>query len=226
MTAPIIERKMLGNLSPLDEGNEGIIYETDRTIRGLGTAVYKEYKPEVLASLIEPALERAVSLFRSLSRQEATSLLDRAAWPMALIQDSGKTTGFLMPKVPDRFFMTLMLPSGAVERVISGFQYLLDPDNILRNRRININDYTRYLLLDAVVTNLSYLHDLGVAVGDFSHKNLLFSLDGRPTCYFVDCDTMLLGGASPLPQRETPGWRIRDISQETRKHSPLDIGFC
>ena len=55
-------------------------------------------------------------------------------------------------------------------------------------------------------------HQHGIAVGDLSPKNLLFSYDPAPRVYFIDCDAMRFQGRSVMPQLETPGWEVRIVN--------------
>ena len=57
-------------------------------------------------------------------------------------------------------------------------------------------------------SNTQFTTTMGIAVGDVSPKNLLFTLAPRPECFLIDSDAMRLRGASVLPQAETPDWQV------------------
>ena len=130
-----------------------------------------------------------------------------AAWPCEIVEDAGTPTGFVMPAIPDEFFVSLTTLKGA-SRNAAEFQHLLNPESVLDARGIVIDDVQRYALLREVASGLAFFHSKGVCVGDFSPKNLLFSLQPREAVYFIDCDTMRINDVSALPQVETPGWGV------------------
>ena len=67
-------------------------------------------------------------------------------------------------------------------------------------------------------------HRHGVAVGDLSPKNLLFSLGPPVKVYFVDCDGMRLG-RSVLPQVETPDSAVRDVNRTEELATPASDSY-
>jgi serine/threonine protein kinase len=142
----------------------------------------------------------------SLSYAEAERLISVAAWPCALVEDAGATTGFVMPAIPEAFFIDLTTVKG-VSRATAEFQHLLNHSSVLAARGIDLDDAQRYSLLREVASGLAFLHKQGVCVGDISPKNLLFSLSPHEAIYFIDCDAMRINGVSVLPQVETPGWQ-------------------
>ena len=63
--------------------------------------VYKEYKTQTLAEIDFTALAAMPALVEdSLSYAEAERLISIAAWPCALVEDTGAPTGFVMPAIP------------------------------------------------------------------------------------------------------------------------------
>ena len=114
------------------------------------------------------------------------------------------STGFVMPAIPDEFFIPLKTVKG-VSNTAAEFQHLLNHSSVLAARGIDIDDAQRYSLLREVASGLAFLHKHGVCVGDISPKNLLFSLTPHAAVYFIDCDAMRINGVSALPQMETPG---------------------
>src|SRR5262249_5777931 len=112
---------------------------------------------------------------------------------------------FVMPAIPDEFFIALSTVKG-VSTSTAEFQHLLNHSSVLAARDINIDDVQRYTLLRECASALAFLHKNGVCVGDISPKNLLFSLAPHEAIYFIDCDAMRINEVSALPQVETPGW--------------------
>lgn len=214
MTVARFERSQLGALTKISEGGQGVVFEAPRLrVNGVGEAVYKEYKPEALAQVDARQLEAMVGFLAKLPPDRAARLIELTAWPLALICDRGRVTGFAMPRVPNEFFVELQLPGG-LKLALGQFQHLFNREDWLAQRGIQIHDRLRLELLADVARALDFLHGHGVAVGDFSAKNLLFSLDPTPRCYFIDCDAMSLGGKSVMKQFETPDWDVHAVSKE------------
>ena len=168
--------------------------------------VYKEYKTQTLADIDFTALAAMPALVEdSLSYAEAERLISVAAWPCALVEDTGTPTGFVMPAIPDEFFIPMTTAKGT-STTTAEFQHLLNHSSVLAARGIDIDDAQRYTLLRETASALAFLHKHGVCVGDISPKNLLFSLTPHEAVYFIDCDAMRINTVSALPQVETPGW--------------------
>ena len=168
--------------------------------------VYKEYKAQARTGIDFTALAAMPALVEeSLSYTEAERLISIAAWPCAIVEDGGAPTGFVMPAIPDEFFIALTTVKG-VSSTTAEFQHLLNHPSVLAARGITIDDAQRYTLLRETASALAFLHKHGVCVGDISPKNLLFSLTPHEAVYFIDCDAMRINTVSALPQVETPGW--------------------
>ena len=75
--------------------------------------VYKEYKAQALAEIDFTALAAMPALVEeSLSYAEAERLISIAAWPCAIVEDAGTPTGFVMPAIPEQFFIALTTVKG------------------------------------------------------------------------------------------------------------------
>lgn len=207
MPTQVIEREKLGVLTKIGQGGQGVVYGAPNVkTKFAGSMVYKEYKKQTLAEIDFAALAAMPALVEdSLSYNQAERLISIAAWPCALVEESGTPTGFVMPAIPDEFFVSLKTVKG-VSSATAEFQHLLNHPSVLAARGIDIDDAQRYSLLREVASGLAFLHKHGVCVGDISPKNLLFSLTPHEAVYFIDCDAMRINNVSALPQVETPGW--------------------
>ena len=205
-SARTVRRADLGLGEQLGRGGQGTVYRVTSRI-GL---VYKEYRPEVLPELDAGALAAMVDLRRGARADAADARwLDEAtAWPSALVEDEGATRGFLMPAVPDRFRFDYRGLTSAADRRLANFEYLLNEDAYVGGVGLAVSDRDRIALLHDLAGTLIRLHRMGIAVGDLSPKNLLFTTSPRAECFLIDCDGMRLAGASVLPQAETPDWRL------------------
>ena len=204
-----IELSSLGNLVKVGQGGQGVIYRAPNVRTTFSRSmVFKEYKPAVLAALDVDALTAMPEfLEENLTYREGATLISLAAWPCRIVEDNGQIKGFVMPAIPDHFFVELSTATGPT-RVAAEFQHLLNDAHVLHMRFGDqvISDRQRYELLRHVASALTFLHGHGVCVGDMSPKNFLFSLSGTPEVYFIDCDAMRVHGVSLTEQLETPGW--------------------
>ncbi|MCV7409231.1 protein kinase family protein [Mycobacterium florentinum] len=196
-------------LTKIGQGGQGVVYRAPNVKTKFATSmVYKEYKTQTQAEIDFTALAAMPALVEdSLTYAQAERLVSIAAWPCALVEDSGKTTGFVMPAISDQFFIPMTTAKGT-STTTAEFQHLLNHSTVLEARGINISVAQRYTLLREVASTLTFLHEHGVCVGDISPKNLLFSLEPREAIYFIDCDAMRINGTSALRQVETPGWGV------------------
>ncbi|OBG35451.1 protein kinase family protein [Mycobacterium sp. E3198] len=209
MARQVIERGKLGALSKIGQGGQGVVYRAPNVkTKFADSMVYKEYKAQTLGEIDFTALAAMPALVEdSLSYAEAERLVSMAAWPCALVEDDGTTTGFVMPAIPAAFFVELNTAKGASSSTAE-FQHLLNHSSVLAARGIDLDDAQRYSLLREVASGLAFLHKHGVCVGDISPKNLLFTLTPHPGVFFIDCDAMRINTISALPQMETPGWDV------------------
>lgn len=121
----VIPLRRLGVLTKLAEGTQGVVSRTEQLrLNRTDPAVLKRYKAAVLTELDTPALTALVEFLFALPRAEGRSLLDSAAWPIRAVSDGDRTIGFVMPEVPDRYWIELSLPSGHRRRVPGQVQHL------------------------------------------------------------------------------------------------------
>ncbi len=209
MTQQAIQRDKLGALTKIGQGGQGVVYHAPNAkTKFAASMVYKEYKAQARAEIDFTVLAAMPALVEdSLSYAEAERLISIAAWPCAIVEETSTPTGFVMPAIPDEFFVPMTTAKG-VSSATGEFQHLLNHHSVLAARDIEIDDAQRYTLLREVASALAFLHKHGVCVGDISPKNLLFSLAPHEAVYFIDCDAMRINGVSALPQVETPGWDV------------------
>jgi serine/threonine protein kinase len=209
MVRPVIERDRLGVLTRIGQGGQGVVYGAPNVkTKFAASMVYKEYKAATLAAIDFTALTAMPALVEeSLSYADGERLVSIAAWPCAIVADDGGSTGFVMPAIPQEFFISLTTVKGESANTAE-FQHLLNHSSVLAARGITVDDAQRYSLLREVASGLAFLHKHGVCVGDISPKNLLFSLTPHEAAYFIDCDAMRINGVSALTQVETPGWTV------------------
>jgi serine/threonine protein kinase len=203
----VIERDKLGPLSQIGQGGQGVLYRAPNVKMKLASSmVYKEYKAQARTNIDFTALAAMPALVEdSLTYSQAERLISITAWPCAIIDDACTPAGFVMPAIPEEFFIPLNTAKGGSPSVAE-IQHLLNHPTVLAARGITLVDAQRFSLLRQTASALAFLHKHGVCVGDVSPKNLLFSLTPREAVYFIDCDAMRINGVSALAQVETPGW--------------------
>ena len=219
-TRQVIERDKLGALSKIGQGGQGVVYRAPNVKTAFAASmVYKEYKTQARPDVDFTALAAMPALVEeSLTYAQAERLISIAAWPCAIVDDAGTPTGFVMPAIPDEFFIPLTTAKG-VSPSTAEFQHLLNHPTVLAARGIEIDDAQRYTLLRETASALAFLHKHGVCVGDISPKNLLFSLTPHEAVYFIDCDAMRINTVSALPQVETPGWNAPPGEELATSHT-------
>ena len=207
MSAQVLQRDQLGELVKIGQGGQGVVYRAPKVTTAFSAAmVYKEYKARTLADIDFTVLESMPTLVEdALAYKAAERLISFAAWPCRIVENLDGPTGFVMPTIPDQFFIPLTTVKGTTSTTAE-FQHLLNHATVLEARGVAIDEAQRYALLREVASALAFLHGHGVCVGDISPKNLLFSLSPHEAVYFIDCDAMRIDGASALPQVQTPGW--------------------
>ncbi|MDF3290720.1 hypothetical protein [Streptomyces silvisoli] len=200
------DRLVLGD-APIGKGGQGRVWEVkDRLINGRWPVVFKEYVSP--RDVDTDVLEEMVAFVPKLPTDIGEWWCERSSWPAAVVARAGRPVGFLMRRIPDEYYIRLAFDQG--NRVPAGFEFLLNPANYLQRVGISLSDLQRAELLRDLAHVLDRLHRRRVVVGDLSPANVMFSLAGKPSCYFLDCDAMRLRGRDVLPQVETPHWGAPD----------------
>ena len=216
MTGQVIQLDKLGTLTKIGHGGQGVVYGAPNVkTKFAASMVYKEYKAQARAEIDFTALAAMPALVEdSLSYAEAERLISIAAWPCAIVEDDGNPTGFVMPAIPEEFFIPMTTAKG-VSSATAEFQHLLNHPSVLAARDIEIDDAQRYTLLREVASALVFLHKQSVCVGDISPKNLL-----SPWPH-----TKLFTSSTATPcastvSRRYPRWRLRAGTYPRAKNSP------
>lgn len=197
----------------LGSGGQGEVFSVPDAPGALsGEYVYKRYRRGVAVDAA--VLETAVEFPSRLPLAERSDLDGRLAWPEALVTDGGRVTGFLMRRVPRSFFLDPDEPEPrpvGVEFLLSGTEHLrVLAANSPRARQVDADCADRLRLLIDLARTLDILHRHGVAVGDLSPRNILYTLAPTPRCLLIDCDSMRLDGRSAVQPVETVDWKVPD----------------
>lgn len=157
------------------DGAMGRVYEVDG-----GRHYYKEY--------LEPErhtirLNRLIEWRNRLSAQHR-ALLDRhCAWPQLAVTADGAVVGFLMSPAPDEFWTDMLGEPHTRE-----LQHLI---HVNVARQLGITMPTRgqrlHLVADLAIL-LEFLGRNNIVYGDVNEKNVLWTVEGIPRIYLIDCD--------------------------------------
>lgn len=197
---------------PLDkDGGQGIVYAVDNArINATLEVVYKEYHRTEQPPNWQ-VLRQLVDVRENLAPSKRKTLVSRTAWPLAIVTRHGGPVGVLMRKAPDDFWFTLRSSRGS-KRKLAQVKHLLNSDEAVRRKGVPPpSNEARYRLVRDVATTLALLHDAQVGAGDISAGNLLFSFNGIPRAFYIDCDSMSLRGRTALEQKETVNWKVQDV---------------
>lgn len=193
----------------LGSGGQGTVHQVlNREINKSWPVAYKEYNAAAQGAADIDALRAMVELIPALPASTAEWLCTIAAWPAALVEREGRISGFLMRAVPEEYYFDYRGFDGKVTRKLATAEFLLNSESYTSSIGLYVNERARLRLLADLAATLSRLHILGIAVGDMSPKNLLFTAGSGPSCFLIDCDTMRIDGRGVLPQAETPDWQI------------------
>lgn len=185
----------------LGEGGQGAVYDLEpRGPWSQGTGyVYKEYlRP---AAVDGAALADLVALPGRLPAGERDRLLQQTAWPLARVLEGNQVRGFVMAKVPDRFW-----GRQATGRKLREAQYLMFEPRPLWGDIVPPDAAGRLEVARQAASLFQLLHARGLVVGDVSMRNLLWS-PAPIGIFLLDCDGIRVQGRRPvMPQPETPDW--------------------
>lgn len=209
MTEEVVQAFRLGSLGALlGSGGQGRVFEAPELSLSdaVGPLVYKEYKIELQNAT---GLRRLVAIRNGLAPADRLRFDQRVAWPLRVVEDSGRVRGVVMPRIPDSYFQERALPgTGRVENGVREVQNLLIPPD--RARRVGMPVPTaqeRMTICRDFAAALHLVHKHGLVVGDLSARNGLFRLSERPSVMLVDCDAIRVrGNMAPMRQLNSPDW--------------------
>ena len=195
----------------IGRGGQAIIFLVKDGIESPKAAVFKQYKQH-----IEPrrdGFSALMALYEHLGKSEQHWIDEHAAWPSKLSLDGEKVIGCFMPLIPDGYFVL----DGERRRSLS-FQHLHTDFKETTRWVPKINNRIRVKLIEDFLKTVTLLHECGVVLGDISADNCLWTesdLQGRPSVFFVDCDSMRVqGSVAPIDQGDPPGWALPEARND------------
>jgi hypothetical protein len=191
----------LGDLRSIGSGGEGEVFFHSAD----PFTVFKRYHRAAAIGVLEGLLRQIDDLAvgpRSLVRS-------RCCLPTAVVEESGRPVGILMPVIPDQFWFV----PGNGSRLLREMQHLLYEHAL---NQLGERGPTRPELLDLCgqwASTMSALHEAGIILGDISTKNWLWTVHPSPGVYQIDCDSYRVRNSrSVLPQKQSPDWEDPNLS--------------
>ena len=208
----IVDQSELGVLRSIGEGGQGIVYSTPGVDLKWGLPVaYKAYHQSVRGEVRYESLARMIARVNQMDSVQAEKLLNRCAWPVALVRDSNGFCGFLMPLAPPTFTGEVVHAANSATKVVCRLEFLLNDEGLAPYVRLELDTLARLRLLQHVAETLGLLHEIGASVPDVSAKNLLYSPLDPFRSFYVDCDSMTIDGTSAHMLGETLDWSAGHI---------------
>jgi hypothetical protein len=187
----------LGPTERLGDGGQGTVFLLPRHPRLL----FKRYHDGIDVDHSE--LARLVELPALVDARDRDFLRTVTAWPCGRVIEGGRLVGFVMPRAPDRFHTVVGGRSRPLE-----LQFLLYPRRVMWQDVPRPDPAARCALAARLIDLFDVLHRNRLLVGDVSMKNFLWTVDGPPGVFAVDCDGFQIPGRSPaVAPAQTLGWQ-------------------
>ena len=180
----------------ISDGGQGMVFElTDDDTR-----VLKQYKAGVT---VDPDGLVALADWRAgLAGKDLAVIDQHTAWPEQVVAFDDGTHGFLMRKAPASFWHVV---EGA--RVPRDLTYAVSQDAARFVGLRPASPGEAVAVVFQLATVFDVFHRNGVAYGDLSSRNLLWTGGSRPSTLLIDCDAAGVEGAPrALQEAQTPLW--------------------
>jgi DNA-binding helix-hairpin-helix protein with protein kinase domain len=197
----------------IGEGGTGRVYE----IPSRPDLLFKEYRLGVLQRPDE--LVRLVQWRWALDGVNRVTLDATTAWPNAVVVGpDGAIVGVLIPRASARF---VRVHQGVSQ--LREIQWMTFPERAARLGWTIPEPLVRLRLVAEFARLLVFFRRHGIIHGDISGKNLLWSVDSKPSVFMLDCDGAILEpGKSALPTVYTPGWTDTRVMRKERDDPDSD----
>jgi hypothetical protein len=177
-------------------GGQGSVYE----LAGEPARLIKLYHPHIKVEMA--GLDALVAWRHGLNRTDRAVIDRSTAWPQDTVEVDDGRVGIEMPRAPGKFFH--IVQGKRADRNLS-WAYLADAT------RWAGQEPAAPAVAVRVVKQLASVFDVftrnGIAYGDLSHSNVLWSGGHRPDIYLIDCDAAwVVGGQRGLEEAQTALW--------------------
>jgi hypothetical protein len=218
--------ELTGAHSKLARGALGTVYGLDSYSLPTfdGRVVYKEFHEPLGNPADVDSLRMLIAIRLELPPHRRQLLDEYFAWPLREVQDeTGRTVGLLMPRLPERYRLTIERGSYVMQKD-SQLDYLFE--STVKCRSIGVASSPadadlecRLELCRSMATGFALLHELGLVYGDFSHRNALWSTQPQPHVFFIDCDAVRQVTDRTRRQSNTFSWHPPEGGEEVQTES-------
>ena len=196
-TTPCVQLRDLVIGIELATGGQGSVFD----LPAWPGAVLKKYHEPVPASFCAASVAALVHE-RDHILHEGEPVDQWAAWPSMIVLDGSRTVGFVMPRAPEAFMLTIR---GQLR--LADLSYLATEPRPLWGSVSLPGDAERVAVLRHLAGAIQSLHHRGIVFGDISFGNILWSTQPRPRVLLLDCDGMQPPNRlAVLPSADTPDW--------------------
>ncbi|WP_432558196.1 hypothetical protein [Granulicoccus sp. GXG6511] len=162
----------------------------------------KRYRADQLPALRVDVL-RDLAAEATRLRIEGEPITHWATWPTETVSDGSQVVGFLMPLIPDEFFMS----EGNLVGQPASFSYLAAPAAPMWGAVSLPGQEVRVRLLALLAGILQQLHHRRMVFGDLSWSNVQWTADPEPRVMLLDCDGIKPPAGEPVSkQLDSPDW--------------------
>ena len=168
----------------LGDGGQGTVH----AVLGSPELAIKTY---LHTNVQERSLALLVNLSHSMPTEARQLVNDSTTWPLATIQDKGRTVGVVMRRLPQRF--TERFPAGVRPRDVS---YAVYPSKPMWAHITPALPSQRLELARALAEIFSVIHRVGAIYGDLSYYNVAWCLEPRASIFLMDCDSIRVSGSN------------------------------
>lgn len=215
MNSADVSTLMLGDR--LGKGGFGSVYAVNgyRLPETAGELVFKRYSRQALASYggaLRFTLDSLISTRTKMTVDERKQLDARTIWPLEVVTEGTEVVGFLMRKLPERFFFDLPKFRGGTDRKPREVQHYFTSEAETRIKGLPDMDLaSRAYLLSRFVHQLEFLHDKQIIVGDIQGSNVVVDVvandPAKTSLCIYDLDSCRMVGERPaIPQANAYAW--------------------
>ncbi|MDR3047403.1 MAG: hypothetical protein LBU51_07310 [Bacteroidales bacterium] len=213
-----MEKKELSEIKgtlKIGGGSQAYIYKIPPGNLYKTAVALKKYKSEHLSgneTAVEYYLDELISIKNRVSDDHKTILNQYTTWPLRLIYENGRICGYIMHLIPDMFYTNVNIPLMGSKRVLSSFDFILQPNEFrLNNNLPRISDKGMARLISSLLKILTVLHEEDIVLGDLSPNNILLYIDSNDQAknrpLFIDTDSVrIVKNTHPLKQLHSPEW--------------------
>ena len=179
-TAPV-QLADLSIVKDIGEGAVGTVHE----VAAQPPCYFKRYRAP---SKHARRLERLIAWRRALPPAQRDFLDASCSWPLVAVADGDQTIGFLMRRAPEEFWANMQGQPHTLE-----LQHLIHAGGAQRLGIRLPTSRQRLELLRNFAVILQFFDTHQIVYGDVGEKNILWTLDGAPRVFLIDCDNAQIG---------------------------------